>query len=142
MSAQHAFLGLGAMGGGMALNLAAKGKLEKPLLLWNRTTSKATALAEQPEVRDGSGAEVASSHVDAITRATVVWACFYDQKAAEDVWFNAAVDADLKGTIVVESTTMSAEGTNAIAQRVQNAGGQFVAMPGKLCSKRHTSITF
>jgi 3-hydroxyisobutyrate dehydrogenase-like beta-hydroxyacid dehydrogenase len=46
--------------------------------------------------------------------------------------FNTILKEDVREKIFVECSTITPEATNELARRVLNAGGEFVAMPGKI----------
>jgi len=72
-----AFLGIGAMGDGMARNLLQAGH---ELVAYNRTRSRAEALVE-------SGAQVADTPPDALKGAEVVISILADDRALEEIVF-------------------------------------------------------
>ena len=72
------FIGLGIMGQGMARNLLKAGF---GLTVWNRTASKAEALA-------GEGAALASSPADLAAQCDVVIICVSDTPDVEAVLFD------------------------------------------------------
>ncbi|KAF8211167.1 hypothetical protein K438DRAFT_1751992 [Mycena galopus ATCC 62051] len=124
-SQQHTFLGMGAMGRGMAANLALKGGLTKPVLIWNRTHKTAVDTAE----RIGSRAQAVEDIIAAVSGSDVVWSCLYDHDAVEKVFHELIEQVDLAGKLVVECSTVSVEAGNDLGQRILAAGGRFVAMP-------------
>ncbi|KAJ7432282.1 hypothetical protein B0H11DRAFT_1760758 [Mycena galericulata] len=124
-SQQHAFLGMGAMGRGMAANLATKGGLSKPVLIWNRTHKTAVETAE----RIGRQAQAVESLVEAVKGSDVIWSCLYDQDTVEKVYGEIIEKVNIAGTLVVECSTVSVEGADDLARRIIAAGGRFVAMP-------------
>jgi 3-hydroxyisobutyrate dehydrogenase/glyoxylate/succinic semialdehyde reductase len=70
-----AFIGLGIMGGGMAANLVRAGHV---LSVWNRTVEKAAPLV-------ALGAKVASSPVEAVRGAEVVFTMLSTPEAVEEI---------------------------------------------------------
>jgi len=124
-SQQHAFLGMGAMGRGMAANLALKGGLSKPVLVWNRTHKTAVETA----ARMGSRVVAVESLIEAVGQSDVIWSCLYDQEAVEKVYREVIEKVNLAGKLLVECSTVTVEGENDLASRINTAGGRFVAMP-------------
>lgn len=111
-----AFLGLGIMGHAMAANLVKAGH---QVTVWNRT----------PKSVDG--ARTAASPADAARDAEVVWLCVSDTKAVEDVLFgkNGAIDALQKGSVVVDSSTISPNASLKFAEGVRAKGADFIDAP-------------
>jgi len=91
------FIGLGAMGQGMARNVANSGLLAA---VYNRTTDKAKKLAAEFNIKDYSSAEMLAAQVD------VILICV---SADEDVLqiVNAIATAIKPGAIVVDMSTIS-----------------------------------
>ncbi|KAK7046601.1 putative oxidoreductase [Favolaschia claudopus] len=125
-SKQQAFLGMGAMGRGMAAQLAMKGGLSKPILLWNRTHK--TAVKAEESI-GGNSARAVESLVEIVREADIVWSCLYDQPVVERVYEEILEKVDLVGKVVVECSTITPEGADGLARRVVGAGGRFVTMP-------------
>lgn len=103
-----AVLGLGAMGANMARNLAKHGHLAA---VWNRTESKATILAEDLNVT------AAPSPAAAAERAELVITCVSRDTDVEAV-VEGARPGLAAGSIVVDTSTISAETTKALAKRL------------------------
>ena len=112
-----AFLGMGIMGRPMAANLVKAGH---EVTVWNRTPGK-----------DVAGAKTASTPADAVKEKDVVWMCVSDTKAVEQVLFgqNGAAQALQKGTVVVDSSTISPSASVKFAGRVRERGCDFLDAP-------------
>ena len=108
----------------MAKNLVRKGKLEKPLILWNRTTSRATSLCSEV-----GNSVVVNTPEDAVISSDIVFSCLADETAVFDT-FNAILKQDVKGKLFVECSTISPENTDKLSQKIEESGATFVAMPG------------
>jgi 3-hydroxyisobutyrate dehydrogenase-like beta-hydroxyacid dehydrogenase len=106
-------------------NLVLNGKLEKSLILWNRTSSRAYEHSAQI-----GNSVVAETIKDAVSMSDIVWSCLADQDAVFET-FEIILKEDIKGKLFVECSTMAIEATNDLARRVVDSGGEFVAMPGK-----------
>jgi 3-hydroxyisobutyrate dehydrogenase-like beta-hydroxyacid dehydrogenase len=106
-------------------NLVLNGKLEKSLILWNRTSSRAYEHSTQI-----GNSVVAETIKDAISMSDIVWSCLADQDAVLET-FELILKEDIKGKLFVECSTFTAEATNDLARKVIDSGGEFVAMPGK-----------
>jgi len=101
-----------------------KGDFEKPLILYNRTRSR----AEEQSARIGHSV-VAKSFSEVIANADIIWSCLQDQKAVMET-FEQLLALDLHGKLFLESSTIPSEATDNLAKRVLDAGAEFVSMPG------------
>ena len=92
------FIGLGLMGRPMAANLLKNGF---SVVVWNRTPGKSDALA-------AAGAKVAASAREAAAAADVLIAIVSDPAALESVlWGEGALEAMRRGTVLIDSSTVS-----------------------------------
>jgi 3-hydroxyisobutyrate dehydrogenase len=116
-----AILGLGIMGGGMAANWLAKGF---EVAVWNRTASKAQALA-------GKGAKVAATPREAATGADFIFAMVADDDASRSVWLgnDGALAGATSGAIGVESSTLTPDWIRELAREAQAKGVGFLDAP-------------
>src|ERR1051326_5228403 len=112
-----AFLGLGIMGQPMAANLAKAG-YEVPG--WNRTPGKTV-----------EGARIAATPAEAATDAEVVWICVSDTAAVNEVLWgeNGAGGALKPGVVIVDSSTISPSAERQNAERIRQAGGDYLDAP-------------
>lgn len=108
----------------MCKNLVQKGKLEKPLILYNRTTSRTVAL----NARIGHSI-VAESVEEAVAPADITFSCLTDEAAVNQT-FDKILTLDVKGKLFVECSTVLAEHMNELSRKVEAAGAHFIAMPG------------
>ncbi len=108
----------------MSKNLVLKGNLEKPLILWNRTASRATSLSE----RIGHSI-VAETVEDAISRSDIIFSCLTDEQGVLET-FDAALKIEVKGKLFVECSTVRPENIDKINKEVVAAGADLIAMPG------------
>lgn len=115
------FIGLGIMGQGMVRNLLAAGHA---VTVWNRTASKAQALAPAGATIARSPAEVASIH-------EIVMICVSDTPDVEEVVFGADGLASglLPDALVVDHSTISPVATSDMAGRIAAAGGHWLDAP-------------
>ena len=113
------FAGLGAMGQGMARNLHKAGLLTA---VWNRTASRAAALAAELDVA------AASDPQDLAARAEVIVVC-----VSADADVLEVVDSMLTGlradSIVIDCSTVSADTAREAARRVAARGASFLDAP-------------
>ncbi|MER6633679.1 NAD(P)-dependent oxidoreductase [Streptomyces sp. NPDC000987] len=115
------FVGLGVMGRPMALRLAHAGT---PLVVWNRTPSRAEPLR-------AAGAEVATEAAEVFARAEVVILMLADDLAMDTVLGRGtpAFAARVAGRTVVHMGTTSPEYSAALQDDVRAAGGSYVEAP-------------
>lgn len=115
------FVGLGVMGQPMALNLARAGV---PLVVWNRTASRAEPLR-------AAGAAVAPSVDEVFAAAEIVIAMLFDEHATDEVLGRGTprFRDRVGGRLLVQMGTVSAEYSVALARDVEAAGGRFVEAP-------------
>lgn len=125
MAPRVAFIGLGNIGRGMAKNIAEKGKLDSPLLIYNRTKQRATDLSAK--ISPGKS-EVADSLEAAATQADVIFICLANDKAVTET-VDTLAKADIQGKIVVDCSTIHPDTSEAIAKTITSKGAEFVACP-------------
>jgi 3-hydroxyisobutyrate dehydrogenase-like beta-hydroxyacid dehydrogenase len=115
-----AFLGLGHMGAPMARRVAAS----TPLVVWNRTRSKAEALGDV-------AVRTATTPRDAARGASVVITCLADGRALEQVLGGddgllASIEPD---ALVVDMSTIGRAAAREAARAVESKGARFVDAP-------------
>ena len=108
----------------MSNNLVKKGKLDKPIVLWSRTSRNATERSAAV-----GHATVVSSAEAAVEQSDIIWSCLSDEKAVTQV-FDAILKRDVKGKLFVECSTVTPKAWNELCDRVVTAGAEFVSMPG------------
>lgn len=115
------FVGLGAMGAPMARNLADAGH---DLTVWNRTPGKAAPFGD-------AGHDVADAPVDVAAAAEAVFVMVTGPDALREVTIGdrGIVAGVTDETVVVNSSTVSAEAVEEVATAVAGAGGLFVDAP-------------
>lgn len=115
------FLGLGAMGLGMARRLLAAGF---PVAVYNRSAAKAEALAHE-------GARVAANPASAADGADVVISMVADDEASRGLWLGAeGVLARIRpGAICVECSTLSPAWLGELAAAVEAKGCALLDAP-------------
>ncbi|MDH6453702.1 MULTISPECIES: NAD(P)-dependent oxidoreductase [unclassified Streptomyces] len=107
-----AFIGLGAMGAGMAHSLLDAGF---DVAVHNRTASRAAPLAE-------AGAHVAASAARAAADRDTVVLSLSDETAVEEVLFGQVLPVLRQGATVVDTSTVSPRYARACARRLAAAG--------------------
>ncbi|MCJ1335566.1 hypothetical protein MMC09_000838 [Bachmanniomyces sp. S44760] len=146
MSSQLAWIGLGNMGRvnnlprypimlrrpsthisqGMCKNLVEKGQLAKPLIIFNRTTSRADELSQK---LPSGKSTVAPSLADAVSRSDIIFTCLGDDAAIQDTIDQALKVENVKGKLFVDCSTVHPNTTNSLAKSIESKGASFVACP-------------
>lgn len=117
-----AVIGMGTMGAPMALNLVSAGH---DVVVHNRTRAREEPVAAQ-------GAARAASPREAAQGAEVVLVCVSDTPDVEHVLFGAedgALHGLAGGTLVIDCSTVSPEGTREFARRLHEKDVGFVDAP-------------
>jgi 3-hydroxyisobutyrate dehydrogenase len=114
MAAKIAFVGLGAMGGGMVSRLLAS---EANVTVYNRTRSRGEALAEQ-------GAVLATTPAAAAQGADVVFLSLATSEVVEDMLFgtNGVVEGLPEGAIVADMSTVAPDFAVSLQARLAKTG--------------------
>jgi 3-hydroxyisobutyrate dehydrogenase len=115
------FIGLGAMGEVMALNLVRAGTR---LVVWNRTLAKAGPLVE-------AGAVLARNGADVFARSRIVILMLADSEAIDTVLGRAApaFAARVSGHTLVHMGTTSPTYSRSLEEDIRSAGGCYVEAP-------------
>ncbi|OKL57293.1 hypothetical protein UA08_07509 [Talaromyces atroroseus] len=128
MAPQLAYIGLGNMGKGMTKNLAQKAALSSPILLYNRTQSKAAAHAES--IGGPSKAKAVSSIADAVSASDIIFICVGDDAAVENIVDTALSSVpDIKGKLLVDMSTIHPDTTRKLNTQIRARGASFVSCP-------------
>lgn len=107
----------------MCKNIVDKGKLEKPLVIFNRTISKAEALSSKI-----GHSTVASSITDLVSKSDIILYCLgEDPSVLENV--DKMLETSVEGKIFVDCSTIHPDTTKEENDKITKAGGLFVAMP-------------
>jgi 3-hydroxyisobutyrate dehydrogenase len=116
-----AFLGLGVMGGGMARRLAEAGI---PLAVFNRDRAKTKPLSSV-------GARVAETPRQAAAAASVVISMLADDHASRAIWLGpeGALAGAAKGSVCIESSTVTLDWVRELAAAAAERGCQFLDAP-------------
>ena len=114
------FIGLGLMGKPMAQSLLRAGF---PLTVWNRTKSKADDLVR-------AGAKLAENPREVAAHSEVLITIVSDPPALEEVLFGSgALEALRKGTILIDSSTVSPDTDRRVAAACAERGVDFLDAP-------------
>lgn len=121
MKPKVGLIGLGLMGSPMARNLLKAGF---PLTVWNRTRAKAEKLGQE-------GARIANSPQEVAADSDVLITIVSDPPALEQVLFgaNGALRALKKGSVLVDSSTVSPALARRIANSCSERGVDFLDAP-------------
>jgi 3-hydroxyisobutyrate dehydrogenase-like beta-hydroxyacid dehydrogenase len=114
------FIGLGLMGRPMAANLLRAGFA---VTVWNRTRSKAEQLVK-------AGAQSAQTAREAAEQADVLVTIVSDPPALESVlWGEGVLEALRRGSVLVDSSTVSPALERRVAQKCAERGVEFLDAP-------------
>ncbi|KAJ5666791.1 hypothetical protein N7462_011200 [Penicillium macrosclerotiorum] len=121
-----AWIGLGNIGRGMSSNIAQKGP-QSSLILYNRTTSRATAHAQAL----GGRATVANSLAEAVQASDLIFTCVGDDPAIDSITqaILAGKDIDFSTKTFVDCSTVHPDTSRRTEAAYQARGAAFVACP-------------
>ncbi len=112
-------IGLGAMGAHMARNLASKNKLHS---VYNRTSAKAESLAQE------CGVQIATTPAELAQQCELVILCV--SRDADVLEMIDAIQPALQpGSIVVDTSTVSADTAREASKRLQECSASFLDCP-------------
>jgi 3-hydroxyisobutyrate dehydrogenase-like beta-hydroxyacid dehydrogenase len=114
-------IGLGLMGSPMGANLLKAGF---PLMVWNRTRSRADSLVTQ-------GAKLAARPREVALQADVLITMVSDPAALEEVLWgqDGAMDALRRGSLYIDSSTVSPDLARRVAKACADRGVDFLDAP-------------
>ena len=121
MSTKVGFIGLGIMGGGMALNLLKAGFQVRA---WNRTASRVDPIVE-------AGGEAGSSPADVAANSEIIVICVSDTPDVEAVVLgeNGVLESVNEGSLVIDCSTISPQATKEIAAKLGEKGVHMLDAP-------------
>lgn len=122
MSDKVAYLGLGHMGGPMAMHLARAGH---DIAVYNRTRSKAEAFVSQ------YGGRIANTPADAVDGAVYVGMCVFGDDDAKSVAIgeDSAFQAMSPGAVFIDHTTTTAETAELLGLAAKKRGFFYLDAP-------------
>ncbi|CAA9961663.1 hypothetical protein PTMSG1_05040 [Pyrenophora teres f. maculata] len=123
MAPQLAWIGLGNMG--RARHVQEKGQLDKPLILYNRTQSRAEDVSS---TLGTSKTKVVATVNDAVKTSDIIFMCLGDDAAVNST-VDAMLQEDVNGKLIVDCSTVHPDTTNALEKRITEKGAGFVGMP-------------
>ncbi|KAL9107243.1 MAG: hypothetical protein Q9227_007867 [Pyrenula ochraceoflavens] len=124
MAPQLAWIGLGNMGRGMVKNLVQKGNLSNPLIIHNRTKSKADSLSQSL-----GNSTVSSSIEDAVSKSDIIFICLGDDGTVQSAVETAIASGNVKGKLFVDCSTIHPDTTSMLTKALEGQGAHFVAAP-------------
>jgi 3-hydroxyisobutyrate dehydrogenase-like beta-hydroxyacid dehydrogenase len=98
---------------------------EGPILLWNRTSQVA-----KDQCKDTDLAKAVETITEAVSLSDIVWSCLADEEAVLSV-YGEICKGEISGKLFVECSTITASGSETVAQQLKDKGAEFVTMPGK-----------
>jgi 3-hydroxyisobutyrate dehydrogenase len=107
-----AFIGVGAMGSGMAANLVKAGRRVIAFDLSERAQAEARA----------AGCEVAGSAADAVREGEVVITMLPAGRHVREVWADSVLPAARPGALLIDCSTIDVESARAVANKAATAG--------------------
>lgn len=111
----------------MCNNIAQKGPQAPPLILYNRTTSKATTFAES---LGPNKATVASSIADVLEAASIIFICVGDDHALDEIVSAILMTStDLSSKIIMDCSTVHPDTSRRISESLSMRGASFIACP-------------
>jgi 3-hydroxyisobutyrate dehydrogenase len=119
MSPKTGFIGIGAMGAGMARNLHKRGLLTH---VWNRTSERAAALAQE------LGVKLADSPADLAAHCDFIVLCIAADRDVLEV-IDAIAPHTQAGAIVIDCSTVSADTARAAAAQLNQQQIEFLDAP-------------
>lgn len=110
----------------MCKNLAEKGNLGQPLLLYNRTRQRAVELSEQ---LPAGKTEVVSSIADGVPKADIIFVILTNDDVVEGAVDEILKAGDVTGKLIVDCSTIHPDTTSRLAKAVTDRGAEFLAAP-------------
>ena len=112
----------------MCKNLLEKGDFERPLFLYNRTTSRAKTFSAQ------IGHSVTANTVEeAVSEAEIIFSCLTDAAAVNET-FGTILMHNVQDKLFVECSTTQSEHINELARKVEESREAFC------CYARYESL--
>lgn len=111
----------------MCKNLIEKGNLDGPLILYNRTKTRADDLATM--LGGSSKAVVVSTISNAIKDSDIIFVCVGDDSALKQIVDSILETPNVKGKLVIDCSTVAPYTEDEIGQRLESKGVDYVACP-------------
>ncbi|KAL8830616.1 MAG: hypothetical protein Q9170_005657 [Blastenia crenularia] len=112
----------------MCKNLAEKGQLSHPLIIFNRTLQRAKDLQSALPLNKFT---IANTIADAVCNSDIIFTCLGDDAAIKETveTICSETNNNIKGKLFVDCSTVHPDTTNAIAKTFSSHGAEFVACP-------------
>lgn len=109
----------------MCKNLIQKGSLPVPLLIHNRTISRAESLSNE-----FGHSSVSPSIPDLVSKSDIIFICLGDDAAVQEA-MNTAIQSsgNIQGKLFVDCSTIHPDTTSMLSRAVEAQGAAFVACP-------------
>ncbi|KAF3482846.1 6-phosphogluconate dehydrogenase family protein [Arthroderma uncinatum] len=109
----------------MVKNITEKGSLSKPLIVYNRTESRAIDLAKTLSQQ----IIPVSTVKEAVEKSTIIFICLGDDAAVESTVDAVLKSTDVAGKLFVDCSTIHPDTTRRLAQLLESSGASFAACP-------------
>ncbi|KAI3332306.1 6-phosphogluconate dehydrogenase [Xylariaceae sp. AK1471] len=110
----------------MCKNLVEKGKLDEPLILYNRTKKRAEDLAA---TLPAGKTEVVDSVAEGVEKADIIFTIVSNDAAVKEAVDTILQSGDVKGKLIVDCSTIHPDTTKQVAEDVLAKGAEFIASP-------------
>lgn len=110
----------------MVKNIVEKGNLDKPILIYNRTTSRSEDLVAKV---GKDKATVVTSIPDAVKSADYIFTCVGDDAAINETIDAAIASGDVSGKLFIDCSTVHPDTTAGLKTKIEGASAHFVACP-------------
>lgn len=111
----------------MCQNLARYGPMQEPVIVWNRTISKAERLAETSDKL-----VAARSLADAVAAADIVCICLIDDAAVDSTIDMAKAQTSVSGKVFVDMSTVHPDTNQAQSEKLAKVDAAYLACPSTL----------
>lgn len=112
---------------GMVKNIVEKGNLQSPLLIYNRTTQRATDLSAS---LPAGKTTVVTDLNSALSSATVIFTCLSNDEAVQSTISSLIKSGvPLKDKLFIDCSTIHPDSTEKVAETILATGAEFVAAP-------------
>ncbi|ORY65783.1 uncharacterized protein BCR38DRAFT_388809 [Pseudomassariella vexata] len=126
MAPRVMWIGLGNIGRGACKRLVENGPLDKPLIVYNRTTSRAEELATKlPAGR----VQVTESLLEGVAQADIIFSCVNNDATVEQTYHTIAEAGNIKGKLFVGFETIHPDTANKVSDFITAAGASFASSP-------------
>jgi 3-hydroxyisobutyrate dehydrogenase-like beta-hydroxyacid dehydrogenase len=110
----------------MVKNMVEQANLTNPIILYNRTASRADTLAI---TLGPSKAKAVGTIQQAVEASDIIFTCVGDDKAIQETINTALSCSNIKGKLFVDCSTVHPDTTDKVAKLINDHGAEFVACP-------------